>query len=220
MQLEIDSLGASPRPFEELRDELIKAGKKFDAEALSHIPYEKLAQCATGIAGSAMCSILLVREEKKMRRTRFCSMSEAELRDSKVLLQVEQMDDDITRERARSRAPKWESLRPRQQAWFKLNCIANHLDGVADRMREAIALLQLVQETHDLPDDFIRHQRKKLEVLLQIYPLSLTDLIFHRKIIEICLDIKKLLPDDEQRICEAEVLFNYSCSSDCYCPLV
>lgn len=220
MQLETDSLGAPQRSFEELRDELIAAGEKFDAKALSHLPYEQLARCATGMAGDAMCSVTVVREEKKSRRNRFRSMSEAELRDSKILLQIEQMDNDVARERVLSRAPQWETLRPRQQAWFKLNCIMNHLDGVADRIREADAILQRVQETHDLPEDFTAYQRKKLGVLLQIYPLSLSDALFRLKIAEISLEIKKFLPNDEQSVCEAEVLQSYSCSSDCYRPLV
>ncbi len=220
MNLEIDSLGAPLRIFEELRDELIAAGKRFDAASLSHISYDKLAFCATGLAGRAMCPLALVREEKQLRRERFASMSEAELRDSRTLLQIEQMGPDVARERVRVRAPKWEDLRPRQQAWFKLNCIMNHLDGVTDRVREAIALLKLVHDTHDLPEDFTNHQRRKLEVLLQVYPLSLPDSTFRAKIAEIALEIKKIIPDEEQKQCEAEVLFNYSCTSDCYRPLV
>lgn len=220
MNLEIDSLGAPLRNFEELRDELIAAGRKFDAEALSHLPYEKLALCATGVAGFAMCSQALVREEKQSRRTRFQTMSEAELREVRTLLQIEQMGDDVTRERTRLRAPKWEDLRPRQRVWFKLNCITNHLDGVTDRVREAIALLQHVKEVRDLPDDFVNHQYRKLEVLLQIYPMSLSDAMFRAKIAEIAFEIKKIIPDEEQKQCEAEVLFNYSCTSDCYRPLV
>src|SRR5271163_3314066 len=139
MNLEIDSLGAPLRIFEELRDELIAAGKKFDASALSHISYDKLALCATGIAGDAICSLALVREEKLLRRERFASMSETEVRDLHTLLQIEQMGDDVARERLRVRAPHWEHLRPRQKVWFKLNCLMNHLDGVNDRVREAIA---------------------------------------------------------------------------------
>ena len=220
MNLEIDSLGASLRNFEELRDELIAAGRKFDAEALSHLPYEKLALCATGIAGAAMCSLALVREEKRSRRERFSTMDETGLRESYTLLQVEQMGDDVARERARNRAPKWETLRPRQQAWFKLNCIMNHLDGVVDRMHEAVALLQLVRSTHDLPDDFTLYQQRKLEALLQVYPMNLPDSTFRMKIAEIALEIKKSIPDDEQKVCMSEVLFNYSCTSDCYRPLV
>jgi|SRR5271157_3407563 len=220
MNLEIDSLGAPIRVFEELRDELVAAGKKFDAEALSHISYDKLAFCATGLAGKAMCPLALVREEKRQRRDRFFSMSEVELRDARTLIQIEQMGEDIARERLRVRAPKWEILRPRQQVWFKLNCIMNHLDGVTERVREAITLLRLVNETHDLPEDFTKHQRRKLEVLLQVYPLSLPDSMFRAKIAEIALEIKKIMPDEEQKQCEAEVLFNYSCTSDCYRPLV
>jgi hypothetical protein len=220
MNLEIDSLGAPLRIFEELRDELIAAGKRFDAEALSHISYDKLAFCATGLAGHAMCPLVLVREEKKLRRERFLAMSESELRDARTLLQIEQMGPDISRERVRIRAPKWEDLRPRQQVWFKLNCVMNHLDGVTERVREAITLLKLVHDTHDLPEDFTNHQRRKLEVLLQVYPLSVPDSTFRAKIAEIALEIKKIIPDEEQKQCEAEVLYNYSCTSDCYRPLV
>jgi len=220
MNLEIDSLGAPLRVFEELRDELIAADKKFDPESLSHISYDKLAFCATGLAGHAMCSLALIREEKKLRRERFASMSEKDLWDSRVLLQIEQMGPDVARERLRIRAPRWEDLRPRQQAWFKLNCIMNHLDGVTERIREAIALLKLVHDTHDLPEDFTTHQRRKLEVLLQVYPLSLPDATFRARIAEVALEIKKIIPDEEQKQCEAEVLYNYSCTSDCYRPLV
>jgi len=218
--LEIDSLGAPLRNFEELRDELIATGRKFDAEALSHLPYEKLALCATGIAGFAMCSLALVREEKRSRRERFQGMTEAELRGVRTLLLVEQMSDDVTRERTRFRAPRWEDLRPRQRVWFKLNCVMNHLDGVTDRVREAIALLQSVRDTHDLPDDFTLHQQRKLEVMLQIYPMSLPDAMFRFKIAEVAVEIKKFLPAEEQKQCEAEVLESYSCTSDCYKPLI
>jgi hypothetical protein len=130
------------------------------------------------------------------------------------------MGADVARERARYRAPRWEDLRPRQQVWFKLTCIMNHLDGVADRMREVLALLQNVLDRHDLPEDFTRHQQKKIEILMQGYPMSLSDKLFRMKIAEIAFEIKKIIPDDEQKICEAEVLFNYSCTSDCYRPLV
>lgn len=220
MNLEIDSLGAPLRVFEELRDELIAAGKKLDPSTLPHVSYDRLAFCATGIAGKAMCSVALVREEKQSRRERFASMSETELRDSRTLLQIEQMGEDVARERLRVRAPRWEELRPRQQVWFKLNCIMNHLDGVHDRVRETITLLKLVNETHDLPADFSNHQRRKLEVLLQVYPTNLPDSLFRAKIAEIAFEIKKIIPDEEQKQCEAEVLFNYSCTSDCYRPLV
>ncbi len=219
MQLEIDSLGSSLRNFEELRGELIAAGQKFDAEALSHLPYEKLALCATGIAGPAMCSLAVVREEKRLRRERFRAMSESELRDVRTLLRVEQMDEDVVKMRVRDRAPAWESLRLRQQVWFKLNCIVNHIDGVEVRMREAIALLRLVQESHDLPDDFTVHQRTKVEILLQAYPGNIPDAMFRSRVAQIAFDIKKMLPDEEQRVCEAEVLQSYSCTSDCYRPL-
>lgn len=220
MNIEIDSLGASLRLFEELRDELVTAGLKFDAEALSHLPYDKLAQCATGIAGTARCSLTLVREEKRSRRERFYTMNEEEFREARTLLQVEQMGADCLRDRARGSAPKWEELRPRQRAWFKLNCIVNHLDGVTTRLQEAIALLQLVQDTHDLPSDFTAYQRRKLEVLLQIYPMSLSDHQFRTRVAEIAFEIKKIIPDVEQKVCEAEMLFGYSCTSDCYRPLV
>jgi hypothetical protein len=220
MILEIDSLGSPLRNFEELRDELVAINKKFDAEALTHIPYEKLAHCATAMAGSAMCPLALVREEKRARRERFLGMSDDDLRDSKILLQIEQMDADVVRDRARNRSPKWEDLHPRQQVWFKLNCIMSHLDNVTVRMAEAVDLLRLVQEKHDLPDDFTIHQRQRLESLMQIYPMRLSDPLFRMKISEIAFEIKKFLPDDEQRVCDAEVLESYSCTSDCYRPLV
>jgi hypothetical protein len=56
--------------------------------------------------------------------------------------------------------------------------------------------------------------------LLQVYPANLPDAMFRAKIAEIAFEIKKIIPDEEQKQCEAEVLFNYSCTSDCYHPLV
>lgn len=220
IRLEIDSLGESLKDFYLFRDELIVAGKKFDAENLRFVPYEKLAFCATGIAGKAMCSMKLVREEKRNRRERFLQMGDDEIRQAKTLLRVEQMDADVHRERIRATAPTWESLRPRQRAWFKLNCIVNHIDGVHDRLTEAIALLDEVIKTHDLPADFTAHQRRKLEILSVVYPASMPNSSFRARMAEIAVEIKKIIPDDEQRVCEAELLHNYSCTSDCYQPLV
>jgi hypothetical protein len=220
MNIEIESLGSSLRNFEELRDELIVAGKKFDAEALSHLPYDKLVLCATGIAGSAMCPLALVREEKQGRRERFLSMNEEELRDAYVLLQIEQMGGDVMRVRLRSNAPKWETLHPRQQVWFKLNCICNHLDSVGNRMQEVQILLQKALQTQDLPADFVAQQLRKLTVLMQMYPTRLPDVAFRYKIAEIAAEVKKIIPAEEQKVCEAEILFNYQCTSDCYRPLV
>ena len=220
MFLKIDSLGETLRDFESLRDELAAAGRRFSAENLRFVPYEKLALCATGVAGAAMCSPSAVREEKRARRERFANMSEDDIRRVWTVLQIERMDADVQRERARNAAPRWEDLHPRQRAWLKLNCVQNHLDGVVDRMREAIALLQEAADKGDLPPDFAVFQRHKLEMLLQVYPVTMTDRVFRAKVSEIALEIKSLLPDDEQRVCEAEILFNYSCSSDCYRPLV
>jgi hypothetical protein len=218
MQLTIDSLGEPLRGFEALRDELIDAGKKFDAESLMHIPYEKLAWCATGMAGAAMCPLKIVQEEKRNRRERFLAMDD--IADVKTLLQIEQMHEDVIRARSLDQAPKWEDIRLRQKAWFKLNCIANHLDNVFPRMVDAAALLGQVRETGDLPPDFTSVQIKKIDNLTIAYPGVMSDSIFRIHIASIALDIKKLMPEDEQKVCEAEVLYNYGCTSDCYRPLV
>ncbi len=219
MNLTIDSLGETLKDFDQLRNELMASGKKFSTENLRFVPYEKLAFCATGMAGAAMCSLAAVREEKRSRRERFANMSEEDIRRVWTVLQIERMDADVQRERARQAAPKWGDLHLRQQAWLKLNCVQNHLDGVQDRMCEAMALLQQAGESHDLPPDFAVFQRHKLEMLLRVYPITMTDKIFRHKVSEIALEIKRLLPDDEQRICEAEILQSYSCASDCYRPL-
>jgi hypothetical protein len=214
----IDSLGTPLRKFEELRDELIASGRKFDDEALSHLPYEKLALCATGIAGSAICSQTLIRTEKKNRRKRFNIMGDTEFQASRTLLQIEQMGNDTARERIYSYAPKWEDLRSRQQMWFKLNCIINHLDNVTPRIQEALAILKCVREARELPGDFINHQQKRLEGFIQSYVLR--DTSFRMRIAEIAFEIKKIMPDAEQKICETELLSGYSCTSDCYAPLI
>src|SRR5208337_5176224 len=107
MIVEIDSLGASLQNFEELRNTLIAAGLKFDAEALSHIPYEKLILCATGVAGEAMCSLKLVQEEKALRRSRFLSMGERDFEGVVTLLRIEQMYDDVIASRTLELAPRW-----------------------------------------------------------------------------------------------------------------
>jgi len=220
MKLTIDSLGEPIRGFEVLRDELIEAGKKFDAETLASIPYEKLVWCCLGLAGKAACSLNLVQEEKLLRRSRFLSMAEPEMQEVKTLLQIEQMDSDVARERTRFSAPKWEDIRLRQKAWFKLNCIANHLDNVFPRMAEVTALLGLVRDTRDLPPDFTSVQIKKIDNLTIPYPGVMSDSIFRIHIASIALEIKKLMPEDEQKVCEAEVLFDYSCTSDCYQPFL
>jgi hypothetical protein len=220
MQLTIDSLGEPIRGFEALRDELIGVGKKFDAESLAHIPYEKLAWCCLGLAGKAACSLNLVQEEKLLRRYRFLSMAEPEMQEVKTLLQIEQMDSDVARERTRLCAPKWEDIRLRQKAWFKLNCIANHLDNVFPRMIEVAALLGQVRDAHDLPPDFTSVQIKKIDNLTVAYPGVMSDSIFRIHIASIALEINKLMPEEEQRVCDAEVLFDYSCTSDCYRPLL
>lgn len=219
MILETDSLGAPLRDFEELRDQLINADKRFDAEALSHISYDKLAWCATGMAGQAACTLRLVREEKQNRRQRFLEMTSTDLRQVSTLLTIEQMTNDVVGERIKSNAPKWADLTPRQKVWFKLNCIVNHVDGVNTRLWEALSLLDMVIESRNLPTDFAYHQRKKIEALSMLYPSRMTSDTFRSRVGNIALEIKKLFPDEEQRICDSEVLYNYTCTSDCYRPL-
>lgn len=220
MKLEIDSLGAPLRPFEELRDELIAAGKKFDAESLSHIPYEKLVCCATGMAGEAMCPLALVQEEKNLRRDRFMSMSEFELNQVNTLLRIEQMRDDVVRQRAVQGTPKWDELTPRQQVWFKLRCIQNHLDAVSIRMTEVADLFCQCIESRSLPVNFAAHHLRKVQILIHVYPNNMPEKSFREQIADIAKEVKDRLTEPEIAVCEAEVLYNHSCTSDCFTPLL
>lgn len=219
MNLEIDTLGTPLRKFEELRDELTAAGKKFDEETLTHVPYEQLVLCATGHAGAAMCPIALVQAEKECRRTRFITMTDPEFQQVQNLLRIEQMHEDTKKARRRHGSPSWEDLTPRQRVWFKLNCINNHIDNVTPRMEEAIQLLCLSGQT-DLPSDVATHYVKQLDILRQIYPGKLAERTFRGKIATIAHNILAFLPAEEAKVCEEEVLYNYSCTSDCYRALL
>lgn len=63
------------KPFNDIREELIAKGKKFDVESLKLISFRDLNMACIGNAGKAACSYDLVEDEKKRRVNVIIGMS-------------------------------------------------------------------------------------------------------------------------------------------------
>jgi hypothetical protein len=198
----------------QLRDDLLKAGRRFDASCIATIPYHQLQLCCIGNAGAAMCSPAVVQEEKLLRRQRFLSMEPEEFAKCEPLLRATEMHDDVTAAINMLAAPHWADLTNRQQAWAKLHCAWSHLDNPYPRLYESYKLLARCSTT-SLPQDVCEHYMGKLKGLMQ-EASRLTDDKIRNQIEEVRDNIKDFLPDAELSICYKEQIKDFSCTSDCF----
>jgi hypothetical protein len=202
--------------FRNLRDQLIQQGQRFTLLTLFKIPYAQLSFCCTGEAAGAACSQGLVVMERRARRRRFLEMETDELEAAQRYLAVNQMDADVRYDFTYRAAPRWEDLKPRQQVWAKLNCIYNHIDRPASRLKEAILLLRTCALEHSLPPEVAKSYMPRLRSLLTLFPGNLSPELFRVKVNEIAENIFDFLPPEEALILQREEIQGYSCTSDCF----
>ena len=215
MKIEIERQ-APLQDFRTLRDQLIQRNEKFTLQTLSKIPYAQLLFCCTGEAGIAACSQGLVVMERRARRRRFLDMETDELETVQKYLVVNQMDADVRYDFTYRAAPRWEDLKPRQQIWVKLNCIYNHVDHPAARLKEAILLLRTCAMVHSLPPEVAKSYMPRLRGLLTVFPGTISPELFRAKITEIAENLFDFLPPEEAAVLQREEIQNYQCTSDCY----
>lgn len=214
--VEVESLAIPFRDFYETRDRLLDEGRTFDVFSLMGIYYHQLHLCCMGNACKAMCSSKLVAAEKYNRRARFVHMGETELKECENMLRIEEMHDDVLKQRTSQEPVKWDDLNDRQQAWFKLNCIVTHTDAPLARVQEAVELLKECGATRNLPPEVSRDFACKIRNAMAGYINGISDEVF-RKHIGIVTDyMLRFMPDTERFICQRESLADYSCTSNCY----
>jgi hypothetical protein len=206
--------------FRFLRDQLVQQNEKFSPESLPQVPYEQLFLCCTGEAGAARCGRSLIVAERLARRARFVNMETDESAASRTYLQVNQMDEDVRCDQTVQSTPRWGDLNARQQTWAKLNCIANHIDDPALRLKEAILLLRECASQRVLPPEVAMSYMPRLRGLLTVYPGRITDQLFRTKITEIADALFEFLDEHEVLALQREEIRNYSCTSDCYRVLI
>lgn len=215
MKIEIERQ-APLQDFRILRDQLIQRGQRFTLFTLSKIPYSQLTLCCTGEAGGAACSQGLVVMERRSRRRRFLEMETDELESAQKYLVVNQMDADVRYDFTYRAAPRWDDLKPRQQVWVTLNCIYNHIDHPATRLKEAILLLRTCAIEHSLPPEVAKSYMPRLRGLLTVFPGNISPELFRAKITEIAENLFDFLPPEEAVVLQREEIRNYTCTSDCY----
>lgn len=216
LRIKIESLGAEQKDFYQVREELLAAGKKFDSESLRHVPYDQLSLCLTAVAGTTMCGLTFVQEEKTARRERFLTMDDAEFQSMKNFLHIERMWDDVAHERLYRILPHWMDLSDRQQLWLKLNCIYNHIDNPQRRGGEALILIKFCAVSGSIPLEVCPQLTDRLRDLLSIYPARIEDITFRDRISSLADIIIQFLPSEERSVVENEEIRGYSCTSDCY----
>ena len=218
MPLEIEYCphGAPRTSLPKLRTEMEASGHALTADTLVRVPYEQLNLCPTATAGAIACSVEEAAREQFRRRRRFLSMDAEGFRDSKRYLQVEGMYEDVLRERQLLLAPTWETLRLRQKVWFKLTCLQNHADVPHARLADAQLLLRECALWGDLPKDVATAFRKDVERLTAEAKHGMKAEYLSRLVQGMASNVLDFLPEPEQNVCAAELLRDYTCTSDCF----
>jgi hypothetical protein len=216
LKIKIDPLGTPQRDFFQVRNQLALEGRKFDFDTLPSLPYNQLSLAAIGTAGTTMCPLELVQDEKRQRRERFLSMDEEALQGMKNFLLIERMWDDILFERAYNALPHWDNLTDRQKIWLRLNCVNNHVDSPNARLTEVVGFLAKGFKAGELPLEISASFTSKLRSLLHLYPKYIDDNTFRDRITVMTANFFQFLPLDEAKQVEGEEIQGYSCTSDCY----
>ena len=222
MLVEFETLGTPHRDFTEVRNDLVKQGKKFDQITLQLIPYAQLHLCCIGTAGVAACDPELVKREKVNRRERFLSMEADEFKEAEHFLKIERMYDDVMFALTNCTAPQWDTLTDCQKLWTKLTCLYSHSDNPAQRMQEALALFALCANNpaSGLPSDVCSIYASKLRGLTSVYPGRVSDETFRDKVGEMAEALLDFMPEEHRETLEKEQLQGYSCTSDCFHVIV
>jgi hypothetical protein len=218
--VEIDSNGYTRVEFSEMRELVLSQGRQFNALDLACVPYEQLSLCATANAGAAGCNLSLIREEKRGRRRRFVEMSFDQFPNVVRYLQAQSMFPDVLRDRARRTAPLWENLSVVQKAWFKLSCVNNHIDNPGDRLRDSENLVFRAGDTGLIPLQQASWCVDIISQLLAHYPQNVTAETLRGSLANLTEELLQLMPEAEREVCAREELRDYSCTSDCFQPVL
>lgn len=218
MKIEVESLGN--QDFFEIRDSLIQQGEKFTKSSLALVKYDQLNYCALGVAGVTACSLKEVREEKRRRRARFLTLDESSFQQCEEYLKLHDMYEDVKREQAFLTAPTWNELSYRVRAWAKLTCLANHTDFPLARMNEIVDLLQKSTkeefESNPLPEMVANNYIQRIRTLMSKFPKDKLDPRFREQLSTITEDLTLSFSESDHRVCERDLISDYSCTSDCF----
>ena len=218
--VDFDSNGYRQIEFPDLRERVLREGRRFNAYDLMHIPYEQLPMCATANAGGAGCDLHLIRTEKRARRQRYAEMSFDEFPHSVRYLQSQSMFPDVLRDRARREAPCWDDLAVMQKAWFKVTCLHNHIDGPGDRLRDIENLLFRAGDAGLIPIHKASVLVDGIAQLIAHYPQKIDAESFRAHIGGQAEELMQMMAEDERDLCAHEILRDYCCTSDCFQPIL
>lgn len=205
-----------------LRDSLLREGRTFDATALRELAYGDLIRAAVGDAGEAMCSLELVREERRRRiseETMAIRMSVGPR-----LIQDHDLYDAALRalHQRPTPPPEWDTLSLVTQGYLLLRCLRAHMDDPADRLdRLKGVLATLASDGADY--------RVKAMALMMVHFLpamkedlarngALDILTFRKHTFDLFRVLRQGVPLHEEAVCSHLEVIGYHCTLGCFTP--
>jgi len=205
--------------FYDLKERLVREGKTFDREVMKQLEYQDLILCAIGDAGKARCATTTVLEEAAERRSVYNTLSLQRVQELREVLELEGMYEEVLAD-AVNRSPdllSYKKLTDTQRLYFKLRCLRNHQDYPHKRVEEALWLVDKIQKLNPSPE--ISKWQTTLEAL-EIDNAANLGPVHFRKCLQGVRDLFKLMSLQEVAECEAETLRDYSCTHNCFAPVV